>query len=83
MSINEKPFVYVAFGGTRFTSPRYDLKGGLLVERPKYHDELSEEERSARLVADTADMVSHFATEIFPKLNGFSGWSSVQIIVRD
>jgi hypothetical protein len=69
--INENPLSHTSNNGCHFTATRCDLKGGVKLFKPSWITE-------ADMAADIAEFGAFHGMEIWPKLNGFQGWGSVE-----
>ena len=73
--LNENRFEHSCHNGTEFIASRCDFQGGVRVIVPAG---LSEE----RLMRDVAEMIGYHATNIFPNLNGFSGYGNATFHIQ-
>jgi cytolysin (calcineurin-like family phosphatase) len=69
--INDKALSHTATNGCRFKAARADLKGGVKLIKPEGTTE-------ANMAADIAEFGAFHGMEIWPRLNGFQGWGSVE-----
>lgn len=67
--LNEKPFDHYCRFGTRFTAARCDFVGGVEMHTPAEGDDL---------LRDVAEVIGFHAVNIWPRLNGFSGYDFVE-----
>ncbi len=68
--MNDKPFVHVSSGGTRFICERCDF-----TKPVKVHESASLTREG--LMGDVAEMVGYHAVAIHPELNGFAGYDCI------
>jgi hypothetical protein len=68
--INEKPLEHTCRCGTRFTG-RCDLSGVVTMHSPAKGD---------RLLRDVAEFAGWHGVNIWPRLNGFNGYSSITFV---
>jgi hypothetical protein len=69
--INEESFTYVSGNGTRFECERSDFRGLVHITRPAGLQEW-------RFLQDFAEMIAHHRGEVWPRLNGFSGYDTLR-----
>ena len=74
MTNNEKPFEHICHNGSQFVAERSDFVGGVSVLVSK---NITEEQ----LMADCGEFCGWHAANIWPTLNGFSGYASIQYTV--
>jgi hypothetical protein len=72
--INDKPFTYETRSGAVFRCNTSDLRGDIRVT--------GYSEEPAKFAVEVAEMASHHAIEVWPKLNGFQGYDTLRFILR-
>jgi hypothetical protein len=72
--LNDNPFEHNCLHGTVFKAERCDFKGGVKVT---FRDDAITDKQK---MADVAQMIGYHAVNIYPRLNGFSGYDCIQFI---
>lgn len=72
--LNDNSFIYTARRGTIFRCDRCDLASDIRV--------IGAPDEPSVFAVEVAEMIAHHATEIHPKLNGFSGYDTLRFIIR-
>ena len=68
--MNEKPFTHHCCNGSRFQCDRCDFTKPIKVlDKPPYE---------ALFAADVAEMIGYHAINIWPELNGFQGYDTIE-----
>lgn len=70
-TLNERPFTYLAHHGTEFQASHCDFRDGVSCIS---HEDATQEQ----LMADVAEMAGYHAVNIWPELNGFSGYDCIR-----
>ena len=69
--LNEKPFQHLSRFGTEFKCTRCDFRA------PVLYTVLSNDIPNQNLMSDVAEMIAFHAMDIWPNLNGFSGYDCI------
>lgn len=67
--MNDKPFSFISRNGSHFTCKRCDFKGDIKVKTSV---------KKEFFALDVAEMIGYHATNIWPELNGFSGYDTIR-----
>ena len=78
---NAKPFEFHTNDGVIFTSPRSDFQGGINVKGLPVN--VQTDENLNRLMVAVAEMVAYHRGEVWPTLNGFSGYDCLRFEEED
>jgi len=68
--MNDKPFEYYAGNGTIFKSDRCDFKNGVKA--------IDASDDKGKFAQDVAEMIGYHYRNIWPKLNGFTGYDAFE-----
>jgi hypothetical protein len=68
--MNDKPFTYTSANGTKYEAARCDLRGGITITDQVWRED--------QRMSDLAEMVAYHTLNIYPELNGFSGYDTLR-----
>ena len=75
VNVNETPLKHTANNYTVFTANRGDLRSGVQIEKPPGITEV-------QFIQDVAEFAAWHQHCIWPRLNGFGGYGSIEYFVH-